>query len=287
MSTKKQKQIAIFQMLVCATLWSMAGILIKKINCSSFVIAGARSTIAFLTVFTFMKINKNKIIINKKVMLCSIFLSSTLFSFVIANKLTTAANAIVLQYTLPVFILLFSLVFLKKKIIVSDVLVVIATIVGITLLVIGSLNAGSFAGNAIAVLSGALMAGVFLLSGESSKDERISGILFGHLLTSIIGIPFLFFTENSFDTVSVISLLILGVVQLGIPYVLLMLALEHCPPFACSILSAIEPLLNPVWVVLFDGESPTAISIFGGIIVIVSITIWSIWTNRRDEVTSS
>ena len=75
-------------------------------------------------------------------------------------------------------------------------------------------------------------------------------------------------------------MLVLGILQLGIPYVLLALASENCPPLACSILSAVEPLLNPVWVFIFAGEAPGALAIIGGIIIVAAVTFWCVGNQR-------
>ena len=79
------------------------------------------------------------------------------------------------------------------------------------------------------------------------------------------------------------SILILGVFQLGISYVLYVKASQYCPPLACCLLGALEPLLNPVWVLIFDGERPGVFALIGGVIVIVSITVWTIFGNKKQE----
>ena len=109
----------------------------------------------------------------------------------------------------------------------------------------------------------------------------MKGMLLGHLFSVLVGVPFSFFTETSITTTSVLSILALGVVQLGVPYIFLMLSSRDCPPLACSLLGALEPLLNPVWVALFDGETPGLFALFGGVVVIASITVWCVWQNNH------
>ena len=119
---KKNK--AIIEMLTCAALWSIAGIFIKMIPWSAFAISSIRSFVAGLTLLVFIKHNNYKIIFNKHTLVSGIFMGLTYTSFVLANKLTTAANAIVLQFTAPLFIVVLSAIFLKQKIRRNDVIAV-------------------------------------------------------------------------------------------------------------------------------------------------------------------
>ncbi|MBQ9922500.1 MAG: DMT family transporter [Clostridia bacterium] len=272
----KRQRIAALQMLLCAALWSIAGIFIKLIDGNSMVIAGFRSLVAASVFIVYIKAKKLKIILNKSVIISAISLCTTFFAFVGANKLTTAANAIVLQFTAPVFIIIISFFLFKEKFSISDIITVIVTLGGISLFFLDKLDGGQFLGNIIALFSGFTMAVMFIAVKKNTESERMSGMLFGHLMTAIIGIPFFFFTENTVNAISVSCILILGIVQLGIPYLLLALASEHCPPLTLSLLSALEPLLNPVWVAIFYHEIPGIFALIGAIIVIVTITLWSV-----------
>ncbi len=108
----------------------------------------------------------------------------------------------------------------------------------------------------------------------------MSGILIGHLFTAIIGVPMIFVFPTPVTSTAVLSILALGIVQLGIPYVFYGLAVKTCPPLACSLIGAIEPLLNPVWVFLFSGEAPGVYALFGGAIVIFAVTGWCVWRDK-------
>lgn len=130
------------------------------------------------------------------------------------------------------------------------------------------------------ILAGFFMAGMYIITGRADEDSRMSGILFGHTLTAIIGVPMMFVFPTPITTTALLSVLALGVVQLGIPYVLYGLAVKHCPPLACSLIGAIEPLLNPVWVFIFNGEAPGMYALLGGAIVITAVTGWCIWRDR-------
>ncbi len=284
MPSKNKQRIAIFQMFLCASLWSIAGIFIKQIDWSPFVIAGFRSMFAAVAVIVYMFATRHRVIISRNVLISMLFMSATFLCFVSANKLTTSANAIVLQFISPVVIMIFSALFLRQKFKLSDIITVLFTVGGISIFFIGSLGQGQILGNVMGIFAGIFMAGMYISVGKTNEDEKMSGILFGHLLTALIGIPFCFFTTGTISVASVSSIIILGIVQLGIPYILLGLASANCPPLACSLIAAVEPLLNPVWVLIFAGERPGLFSIIGGIIVITAVTVQCILRDRQAAV---
>ena len=271
---------AMLKMLLCACLWSIAGIIIKMVDMNSFAIAGFRSFFAAAAVGVFMAVTKNRIVISKKTVIGAVFLCATFMAFVTANKLTTAANAIVLQFTAPIFVMIIEALAAHKKPKVFDALTVLVTLGGISLFFLDSLGSGRSIGDIIAVFAGLFLGLFFFIVGESQGDEKISGILFGQLLTAVIGIPFVFFTENTVNAQSILWIAVLGVFQLGIPYILLSEASKYCPPLACSLISVAEPLLNPVWVAVFYGEIPGIAALAGGVIVIAAVTLWCIFKDR-------
>lgn len=272
---------SIAYMVVCASLWSIAGIFIKLLPWNGLVIAGWRSFVAAVCMGAFMLATGRKIKVNRASLLSGVFVSMTFLAFVSANKLTTAANAIVLQFTAPIFILILSAVILHKRFERADIITVVITLFGISLFFFDQLDGGGLLGNLIAISAGFSMACMFVICGETDEESRLSGILFGHLLTATIGLPFMLAFDTPVSTTAVLSILALGVVQLGIPYILMGLAVKHCPPLACSLIGAIEPLLNPVWVFIFDGERPGVFALIGGGIVIVTITLWCVWRDRK------
>ncbi|MDY5595140.1 MAG: DMT family transporter [Oscillospiraceae bacterium] len=283
MTTQKQKNTAILEMLVCATLWSIAGIFIKLIPWNAFVIAGLRSLFAGLVVLVYMKIRRLRLILNRRTVVAGVCMALLFFCFVGANKLTTAANAIVLQFTAPLFIMVLSVLFLHQKFRRADVLAVVFTMAGISLFFFDQLTPGHVLGNVVAILSGLFMALMYMNLGSCPETERMSSILIGQKLTFLCGVPLLFTTHPVFSALPVLYVVILGVVQLGIPYVLCARAAEHCPPLACSLLGALEPLLNPIWVFLFDGEAPGVFALAGGAVVIGTVTLWCIFGQRAPE----
>ena len=276
------KRRAILEILLCSALWSIAGIFMKGIPWSGFVIASIRSMLAGIVMAVFMLCRGLHFTLNRRTILGGIALCGTMTLFAIANKTTTAANAIVLQFTDPIWILILSALFLHKRFTRTDILVVAITFCGIALFFADGLTSGNTVGNCIALGSGLMFACYYISLGDCTEAERMSTVEVGHILTFLLGLPFIFTTTLTFTWQSVLFIVILGIVQLGIPYILLAHAAGSCPPLVCALLGALEPLLNPLWVALFDGELPGPISILGGIIVIATITIWCVWNSKKE-----
>jgi drug/metabolite transporter (DMT)-like permease len=194
-----------------------------------------------------------------------------------ANKLTTAANAIVLQYIAPVFLIAYESVFHHKRFRKGDYIAVLCTMAGVALFFLDQLKGGAILGNVLAILAGAFFAGTMFTVAGTDENGRLSGLLQGHLLTALIGLPFLFVYGAPASPVAVTAILVLGVFQLGIPYILYGLAASGCTPLALTLLAALEPILNPLWVFLFVGEAPGRTALLGGLLVIASVTLWCMW----------
>lgn len=277
----KKENVAIIEMLICAALWSIAGIFIKLIPWNGFAVAGMRSLIAGITIAVYMAIKRYRFVLSRKTLLAGLLSACVYTCFVCANKLTTAANAIVLQFTSPVFIVIFTALIYKTRIRKADALVVTFTLLGIALFFFDQLQPGYIAGNFVAIAAGMFMAGMFMAVGDLEGEQRFSGILIGQSLTFLFGLPFIIVTRPEFTMTATLSILVLGIFQLGIAYILYVKSSEFCPPLACCLLGAVEPLLNPVWVLIFDGEKPGIFALIGGVIVVVSITLWCIFGKEQ------
>ena len=277
----KKENKAIIEMLICATLWSTGGIFIKLLPWNGFAVAGLRSLIAGATMGLYMLLKKYRFMLSRRTFLSGVFTACVYTCFVLANKLTTAANAIVLQFTSPVFIVIFSALFFHKKIRRADLAAVLFTLLGVALFFFDQLKPGYILGNCVAIVAGMFMAGMFVTVGEMQGEERFSAIFIGQMLTFLVGLPFVIATKPELTAQTLGCILALGVFQLGISYILYVKASVYCPPLACCLLGAVEPLLNPVWVFLFDGERPGLFALIGSVIVIVSVTLWCIFGKEK------
>jgi drug/metabolite transporter (DMT)-like permease len=228
-----------------------------------------------------MRYEKKSFIINKFSLLGGIALSSTFISFIAANKLTTAANAIVLQYSAPAFLLIISAVFFHQKSRKGDIIAVCITIFGISFFFLDKLTSGYLLGNIFGIASGISFASMLAITGNTDDNSRFSGILLGNLFTFVIGLPFVVLSDFPITPAYTANIIVLGVFQLGIPYILYGIAVRVCSPLACALISTLEPLLNPVWVLLFYGEVPGFFALVGEIIVISTVVSWSIWSSKQ------
>ena len=279
----KKEHIGILQMIACAVLWSIAGIFLKLLPWNPLAACSLRSLIAGITIAVYMAIRHIPFSLNRGTLTTGILTGCVYICFVTANKLTTAANAIVLQFTTPVFIVLFSALLYKTKIRRADLAVVLVVLAGIALFFFDQLGPSTALGNLIAIAAGMFMALMFMGVGRLKPDERFSAVLLGQTFAFLVGLPAVIITKPVMNPTTVTCILILGVFQLGIPYILYVKATETCPPLACSLLSAAEPLLNPVWVMIFDGETPGVFALIGGIIVITAVTAWTVWDGKQQE----
>ena len=275
---RSAKQTAMLLMAACAVLWSLGGIFIKLIAWHPLLIAGGRSLIASAVLGCYMAVKKIPVKVSRYSVGAGISLCACFLLFVAANKMTTAANAIVLQYTAPIFILIVSAVFFRDPMKKREILAVLGTVAGMVLFFFDQLSPGNIYGNVMAILAGAFLGTMFTLVGRAGGDDsvRMSGILFSHLLTALIGIPAGLPGTAVCTDAEIGYILVLGVLQLGIPYVLYALASRDCPPLACSLIGMLEPLLNPVWVLLFAGEVPGIFALMGACVIIGVVTWWCV-----------
>ena len=274
--TMKKETKAMLEMLAAAALWSIAGIFMKLVPWNGFAVAGMRSLIAGLTFAVYMVCRRIGLVLNKKTFLSGLLTACVYTCFTCANKLTTAANAIVLQFTAPVFIVVFTALIYKTRIRREDLTVVIFTMLGIALFFFDQLKPGYIFGNFVAIAAGMFMAGMYMAVGDLEGEARFSAIMIGQFLTFIFGLPAIIVTRPESTATATLSIIILGVFQLGIAYILYVKSTKYCPPLACCLLGAVEPLLNPVWVLIFDGEKPGIFALIGGITVILSVTLWCV-----------
>ncbi len=275
METKRNT--AIKYMIIASVLWSIGGIFIKLINWNPMAIAGSRSAIAALVMMVYLK--KFKFKINKSMLICACSYSLLVILFVSANKLTTSANAILLQFTSPVWVALLSRAILKQKISRIDGITIIFVILGMIMFFIDELEMSYLLGNILAILSGIVMAGMILLFQQQKENSLVEITLLGNVITAIVGIPFYFISSPGME--SILPLFILGVFQLGIPYLLYVLAIPNVTAIDAVLIPVLEPLLNPLWVFIFAKESPTLFSLLGGGLVLLSVTVRGIIMSKK------
>lgn len=250
------------------------GAAIKLIPWNALAINGMRNLLAVFVFAAYILLTHHKLKFNATVLLGAVCLTGVTTSFTLANKMTTAGNAIILQYTAPVWIIVMMLVFFHKKPNRLQVITVIIVLAGITFFFYDSLSAGNTAGNLMALMSGIFYAGVFMLN-QFEKGDAISSIFYGQILCGLFLAP-LVTRETDFSAPVIGGILFLGFIQVGLAYLLFSYGTKYTNPVTASLINAIEPILNPVLVAVLWGEMLTPLSIVGGTVVILAILCYNV-----------
>ncbi len=273
-ATNKERLIGTFYIFMSAVLFSLAGVLIKMITWSSLSINGIRNLFAFLVLAIYLKKTHHKIVINKVVILgaiCNLLMNLT---FAMATKMTSAANAIVLQFTEPIFLILILWMVWKQKPDKKAIIACLFVFAGILCFFFDELSLNGQVGNVLAIVSGIFYAFVFLIKKMKNADFE-SSIVLSQIVSFFLFIPW-YFKETDYSANNFIFVIILGIFQLGIAYVFLAKGLDLVSPISASLTSTIEPILNPIWVAIFYGELLHPIAIVGAAIVILSATAYNV-----------
>jgi DME family drug/metabolite transporter len=257
-----------------AIIWSTGGLFIKWTSLSGLELSFGRSLCAAITVALFTR--REGFGLNRVTALASLLYAALLLLFVLATKETTAANAIFLQYTAPVYVLILEPVFYKEKFRQRDLLTVVACVIGMSLFFVGKLRPQDVTGNLLALASGVCFACYFLLLRHSrSRDvNRASSVIYGNLLVVLIAAPAGLAVLSNINRHDALSVLYLGVVQIGLAYTLFTLGMARgIRSLDAGIVGYIEPVLNPIWVFLVIGERPSKWAVLGGLIIVSAVVV--------------
>ena len=277
---RRRSRLAVLCVAAASVCFSTGGLFMKLIPWSALAINGARNLIGAAVVGLFLLLTRHKPVMNKTVAVGALSLMGVTTTFALANKMTSAANAIVLQFTAPVFVILLMAVLYRQRPKRADVLTCAAVLLGVVLFFVDGIRAGNLAGNAVAVISGICYAGVFMMNTGKGADA-ISSSFWGQLISGVVLTP-LCFRETDFSAPVLLAVLALGVVQVGGAYILFSLGIRHTPAVSASLITGLEPVLNPLWVALFYGETFTALSAVGAVIVVGSIVLYNVWNARQE-----
>ncbi len=270
MKENKKGLIAVF---IAAVLWSTGGLFIKLISLNSIQLSFFRSLLSALTILFLFK--KNAVKLNSGTLINAFFYSAVLILFVIAAKTTTVANAIFLQYTAPIYVLIFEPLVLKTKFENKNLITIIICFIGMVLFFMGKLSTGDVTGNIIALLSG-LALSFFLIGMKKNKPEyQFATIFYGNLFITLI-CTISIFDIQSLHWKDLIMVSYLGIFQIGLAYAIFSYGLKKINAIEASLVAMIEPVLNPVWTYLGYGEVPSGFAIIGGIVILFAILLRTI-----------
>jgi Predicted permease, DMT superfamily len=269
---------------LAALLWSTGGVLIKATSLNAFQTSLWRSLFASLAILLIVR--PKILLLDSTSLIASLAYAATLILFVLGTKLTTAANAILLQYTAPIYILVLAHFILNEKMTRIGVMTVALCITGMAIFFLDKLSPEGVVGNLAALGSGVCFAVMTVFLRKNKGGEPVSAILFGNIWIVIICAAISFFQVYSLDAFALSpkdALLtgFLGVFQIALPYLLFVNAIKHIPALEASLLSMLEPILNPIWVMLFVGESPSLNAVIGGSVIIGAVALQNIITAKQ------
>ena len=248
-----------------------------------------RSLLAGLTVLIITR--RNGLRINAFGVMCSIIYATLLFLFVWATKHTTAANAIFLQYTAPVYILILAPFVIGEKFHLRDLATVIFCIAGMSLFFVGDLTIGDYQGN-IAALGSGIFLGLYIMLLKHPRAVGMNSVItviYGNFLLALLTLPSGIASVSTITLGDLGAVAFLGIFQIGISYILFIKGVTAgTRPLDASIIGFIEPLLNPVWVFIFVGERPSNWAVLGGLIIIATVIAHTfIQYRNRTEVSAA
>jgi len=268
---------AVLWLVFIVMIWSTGGVLIKLSSWGAVALNGGRSAMAALTILLYLR--RPHFTWSRAQVGGAVAYVLMQITFVLATQLTTAANAVFLQYTSPLFVMLFGFLLLRERPQRIDWLAIGAIAVGMLLFFGDELSGDGLLGNLIAISSGVCMA-TMIISLRSQKDgSPAETILLGNLLAVVIAIPFIF--NEPFTLFDSAIMLFLGVVQLGFTLIIYSMIIKQLTAIETVLIQTLEPILNPIWVFLIVAEIPGQWALVGGSLVLVAVTTRAIWAARQ------
>jgi drug/metabolite transporter (DMT)-like permease len=258
---------SILLLVLTAFFWSLGGMMIKQVDLYPMAIAGWRSAIAAAFLMAW---RRRRFVWSWPLVAGGCAYAANMFSFVTANKLTTAANAILLQYTAPAYVAILGIWLLKEIPRRSDWLAVALTMVGLVLFFFDRLTFSGLWGNLFGISAGITFAGIILAVRLLKDGSALDCVILGNLLTALVGLPFL--VQHTPGASDWVWLLLMGTVQTALPYILFAAAMRYVTALEGGLIPMIEPLLSPLWAFLILSEVPGPWALVGGVVIIGTVT---------------
>lgn len=268
------KSLGTAAVLAASLCFSTGGLLMKIVPWNPLAINGVRNVIAAVVIGLYILATHHKLKFNFTVLVGAISMAGVTTLFSIANKLTTAGNTIILQYTAPIWIVILMFLIFGKKPDRTALISIFIVLAGILCFFFEALSTGKWLGDLCALMSGIFYAGVFMLN-SFEKGDALSSVFFGQIACGVFLSP-LVVHETDFSAPVLISVFLLGAVQVGIAYIFFTFGTKYTDPVTASIINALEPILNPILVAVFYGEMLGRISIVGAVIVLCGILYYNL-----------
>lgn len=267
-------------LLAAALLWSLGGVMIKWVDWHPMAIAGMRSAFA-LPAFLFYTRRKPVFTWSRWELSGALAYAGTIISLVVATKLTTSANAILLQYTAPIYVALLAPRLLKEPTQAKDWLFVALALGGMSLFFLDQLTPAGRWGNLIGLLSGVCFAFLIICLRAQKNSSPFESVIMGNFLAALICLPFMFGPPPSLQ--GWLTMASLGAVQLALAYYCYALGIKTVSALSAVIITTIEPIMNPLWVAWGVGEVPGPWALVGGVLILTAVTSRGIYSARRKD----
>jgi drug/metabolite transporter (DMT)-like permease len=283
METTADRRKAILFLVLAATLWSTGGVMIKATNWQPLSILAGRCIFSSAVLLAYLRRLPTRLTRWKLLAAAGHILTSILF--ISSTKLTTAANAIFLQYTAPVYIVLLGFWLLRERPSRTDWISMLVIFAGMFLFFADKLSLSGLYGNILAALGGVTMA-IMTVALRAQKDGvPAESILLAQLPTALVGLPLV--AKESWTGGNILIIMYLGIFQIGLAFLLFTTAIKHVPAIEATLISTLEPILNPLWVFWFLGEHPGMFAIVGGVVVLAGVTINAVGSVRMQPTPSA
>lgn len=274
----------VWYVVIAVLLWSTGGLFIKLTSLDAYQVTFFRSLLAGITVLILT--SHKGLRINFFGIMASVIYATLLFLFVWATKHTTAANAIFLQYTAPIYILILAPFVIGEKFHGRDLITIIFCIGGMSLFFVGKLEITDYQGNLAALCSGVFL-GLYIMLLRHPKALGMNSaitVIYGNFLLALLTLPSGIAALPTMTLTDAGAVAFLGVFQIGISYILFIKGVTGgTRPLDASIIGFIEPLLNPVWVFLFIGEQPSTWALLGGAVIVATVAIHTFVNSRKRQ----
>ncbi len=276
MESISERRKAILYLAIAAILWSTSGLFVKILDWQPISILAGRSLFASIVFLIYLRRLPTRF--SRWQLLAAGMFILTQFLFITSTKMTTAANAIFLQYTGPIYVALLAFWFLREKPSRTDWFSMFIIFIGLTLFFGDKLSTDGFYGNLLAILSGVTGA-IMMVSFRAQKDGNpAESNLIAFLVTAAFGFPFVL--KESWTVTNWSILAFLGIFQIGLAFIFFTQGIKHIPALEANLIGTLEPVLNPIWVFLFYGESMGAFALLGGLAVLSGVILSAVGSSR-------
>ncbi len=276
MDTSSDRRKAILYLAITAILWSTSGLFVKILDWQPISILAGRSAFASIVFLIYLRRLPTRFGFWQ--LLAAGMFILTQFLFITSTKLTTAANAIFLQYTGPIYLVLLAYWFLGEKPTRTDWLSMLIIFIGLTLFFGDKLSPEGFYGNLIAILSGVTGAIMMTAFRAQKNGNPAESNLIAFLATATFGFPFIL--KETWTVNSWLILAFLGIFQIGVAFIFFTKGIKHIPALEANLIGMLEPILNPIWVFLFYGENMGRFALVGGLIVLSGVVLSAVGSAR-------